>query len=101
MYLSIDGTMEQGKPNDSVDRVEGRPSRVSEYVYGKVEWDGNVGSYSYHLVYTQESVRLLDLRLVSVDEEIGRHIRGVLRARIRREGYYDSQVLDSTGELGR
>lgn len=57
--------MEQRKSNGKEDwRAAGSP-RLSETVYGTYECDGGTSFYSYRMVYTQESIRVLDLRIVA------------------------------------
>lgn len=92
LLLSFDGTMEQGKQDDKENRREGRRARVSEDVRGSIDWYGATCLYSYHVVYTQESVWVLDLRLVPAESDLLGHLRGILRARCRREGYEDDAI---------
>lgn len=55
--------MEQGKQDDSSDRGTRGSPRVSETVRGEIAGFGEPIVYSYHMVHTQESIRLHDLRL--------------------------------------
>lgn len=84
--------MEQREQNDSEDWRTGRPIRVEEDVRGTVERDGRTSGYAYHLVYTQESVRVLDMRLVHPMPGLPRHLSRVLRGRLAREGYRDWEI---------
>lgn len=88
--------MEQRKSNGKEDwRAAGSP-RLSETVYGTYECDGGTSFYSYRMVYTQESIRVLDLRLVSADVQIDGKLRRILRARAYAQGvesgYYAGEI---------
>lgn len=84
--------MEQGEQNDKEDWRARGPVRVEEDVRGTVERDGRTSRYAYHLVYTQESVRVLDMRLVHPMPGLPGHLSRVLRGRIAREGYRDWEI---------
>lgn len=88
----VDATMEQSKQNDSEDWGKGRSIRVVEDIRGEVTRDGRVSRYAYHLVYAQESVRVLDMRLVSPSPGLPGHLFRVLRRRLLDEGYGPDQI---------
>lgn len=85
--------MDETEQNDTEDRREGRPIRVVETVRGQIDGNGKLGSYSYTVVYTQESLRVLDLRLDTAELCDVEQLWGVLRARWRNAGYDDIRIF--------
>lgn len=59
----ISSGMGEGQQDDQADRGQRGSFRVLEEVRGTVTCFGESISYSYHLVHTQESVRVYNLRL--------------------------------------
>lgn len=84
--------MDEGKQDDTENIGSHRSVRVYETVRGKVESDGSSWEYSYTVVYTQESVWVLDMRSVPAVPGNDRFIRGLLGTRVRNEGYDSSCI---------
>lgn len=91
--------MEQRKSDDTEDPGETGPTRIREHVDGQVTGYGGTCRYSYHLVYTQESLRVLDMRSIPIDAECVRLVRGILRARARGAGYREEDTIGLYGEV--
>lgn len=92
--------MEQRKQDDKSDFGEAGPLRVDEDIRGQITWDGRTCQYAYHLVYAQESVWMLDMRLVSADAGLSRLVWRILRARNRREAESEGiKFVDRTEEI--
>lgn len=79
--------MEQREQNDKRNRIEGGSACIYETIEGAYYGDGAVVRYSYRLVYTQESLWVLDMRHDTDDVRSDRLVRAILRARARGSGY--------------
>lgn len=64
-----------------------------ETVRGSLDGYGKPGKYSYTVVYTQESLRVLDLRLDPAELRRDKFFWGVLRTRWSFAGYDDSRIF--------
>lgn len=62
VWVYNDGTMAQKEPNDTSYRELDSSLEVSGRIRDKANVNRVAGLYSYRLVHTQESIRLLDLR---------------------------------------
>lgn len=85
--------MDETEQNDTENRRETGPIRVVETVRGQIDGNGKLGVYSYTVVYTQESLRVLDLRFNPAKLREPQLLYGVLRTRWRNAGYDDSQIF--------
>jgi len=83
-----DGRMEQGKSDDTGNRGEGRSLRVRGYVYRETSNFGEVVSDPHKVVYSQEPLWVLDLRLVEPDEYFPEEFRVVLRPQRDEDWWY-------------
>lgn len=91
MFIDDSG-MEQGKSDDSEDREARGSYGILETVHGEVYGNGEPCEYSYRMVYTQESIRVLDLRFIPADVPTYRLVRRILGAKCRGAGYCAGEI---------
>lgn len=76
--------MGEREPDDPEDCGKGGSPRVSEEVRGEITGLGELIKYSYHVVHTQESIWVHDMRLDIVGQDDNAVIRRILGTIVRR-----------------